>query len=137
MDTNIEDRASNIGNNDNIQHVQTVPVGVPPGLPKEFWMEYLLKMKESDRQQELELKRIESDRQQELELKRLEANTQIELQKLQNESSSETSSTSSVNGTSNHVKVLRLQSHEDIDIYLRAYELLAESIFLGQRPVSD
>ncbi|PIK49268.1 hypothetical protein BSL78_13892 [Apostichopus japonicus] len=89
------------------------PQGIPPGLPKEMWVEYLFKTEE--------LK---------LEHKRLELEAEVQLRRLQFEQ--ETFTRHPI-GESQFVKIPRLTANDDIDVYFKTFENLAKMYKLPKR----
>ena len=72
MATESIDSVNTISNN---EQVEIVPQGIPQGLPKENWLEYLITMEKLKKDSESELKR------QETELRRQEIDREIELKR--------------------------------------------------------
>ena len=112
------------------------PAGVPDGLPKEMWVQYLLEMRKVEVQKEIEMSKVEVQKEMsntaaETERMKIQAEKEIAIQKMQMNQTHETKADIkppvSVENMSNFIRVPRLQEEEDVEIYLRAFELLAET----------
>ena len=101
------------------------PPGIPLGLPKDQWLPFLeMKMK-----LEFKAQKVKDEQERDLEMEKLrleneEKARQAELRKLE---LTKNSTQSSPEGKPKSMKVPRLQDDEDTDMYLRAFELLAET----------
>ncbi|PIK45269.1 hypothetical protein BSL78_17866 [Apostichopus japonicus] len=106
---------------------ETCPPGIPEGLPKEMWIDYLLEMRKVEAQIEIE----KSKQDHELNKAKVEADKEVKLQQLQTEKETakvQANPTSVASGESvNLMKVPRLHENEDVDVYLRGFEMLAET----------
>ncbi|KAJ8024102.1 hypothetical protein HOLleu_36732 [Holothuria leucospilota] len=110
---------------------EQTPHSIPEGLPKEMWVQYLIDMQKLQHEKDvkLQIEKLQHDR----ELEKIKAEKEIELRELE---FSERSSSSSLHGNSQEIsnmtygydirRVPRLRDDDDIDVYLRAFELLAE-----------
>ncbi len=82
------------------------PPGIPEGLPPDMWVGYLI-----------ELKKVEANK--EIELARLAVDKEVALKKIQNPAPL------SATDSADKVRVPNLRDQDDIDVYLRSYEMLA------------
>ena len=118
-------------------NVVETPEGIPAGLPPEHWMQYLQmkmtaeteKLRLENETEKLRLENEEKARQRELEkerekTERLRIEAEIRKAELANASTNQSNSESQ---SKFDMRVPRLKDNDDIDVYLRAFELMAEA----------